>query len=467
MTSLPRQLFTRRITQTTPDMQNAIERQEDRLRLPHTNKPRLVVIGGGFAGLNLIKNIDISQYQVVLLDRYNYHTFVPLLYQVATAGLEAGSVIGPLRKVFQRNAEVHFRMLEARRIDPQAQRIHTSLGEIAYDHLVIAAGTKPNYFGNQDIARHALPLKTLPDAVDMRNRVLQALEQAEMSDNSDERDRLLHFVVVGGGPTGVELAGALAELKRFILPADYPDTDIERMTITLVEGTDRLLSTMSAQSSRHALHTLEEMGVEVRLNKMVKSYDGKRVIFQDGDHINSETLIWGAGVTGAVVGGLDPASVQRGQYVVDTYNRIKGYDNIYALGDIARFVSEAFPQGLPGVAQVAIQQGKHLAKNLNRMARGRELRPFAYFDKGSLATIGRNKAVADLPNGWHLSGFPAWFIWAFIHIYYLVGMRNKVVTFVNWIINYLTYERGVRMILRPEPYEAPAEAETRVPAEVR
>lgn len=438
------------------------ERQADRLRLPRTDKPRLVVIGGGFAGLNLIKNIDVKKYQVVLLDRYNYHTFVPLLYQVATAGLEAGSVIGPLRKIFQRNAEVHFRMLEARQVDPEAQLIHTSLGEIHYDYLVIATGTRPNYFGNAAIARHSLPLKTLPDAVAMRNRVLQALERAEMSDDVAEQDRLLHFVVVGGGPTGVELAGALAELKRFILPADYPDTDMERMNITLVEGTDRLLSTMSEQSSQGALRTLEKMGVEVRLNKMVATYNGQQVVFTDGDSIESETLIWGAGVTGALITGLDPANIQRGQYVVDHYNRIRSYDNIFALGDIARFVSDAFPQGLPGVAQVAIQQGKHLAKNLNRLARGRELRPFAYFDKGSLATIGRNKAVADLPNGWHLNGFPAWFIWAFIHIYYLVGMRNKVVTFINWVVNYLTYERGVRMILRPDAAEPPTETVEKV-----
>ncbi len=420
------------------------------LNIPAPNgKPRIVVIGGGFAGLNFVHKLDTDRYQVVLLDRHNYHTFAPLLYQVATAGLEAPDICGPLRKSFRRKPDFHFRMLAVHGIDPAVRQVSTEAGMVAYDHLVLATGTRANFFGNANIEAHTLPLKTVPDARRLRNRIFQTLERADLTDDPAERERLMTFVIVGGGPSGVELAGALSELRRHVLTNDYPDTPMEKLRFILVEGGDQLLSTFSDKSSDDAQRNLEDMGIELRFGQLMTDYDGRTATFKDGSTIESDTVIWGAGVTGEVVEGLRDDSVQKAHYLIDDHLRVKAYDNIYALGDVAYLTSAVWPKGHPGVAQVAIQMGKRLAENFNNLARGKEARPFKYFDKGNLAIIGRNRAVADLPKNIHFNGIPAWFIWAFVHIFYLIGFRNRLFTFLSWVGNYVTYNRAVRLVLEP------------------
>ena len=420
------------------------------LNLPASGgKDRIVVVGGGFAGLHFVRKIDTRHYQVVLLDRYNYHTFAPLLYQVATAGIEAPDICGPLRKSFRDKTDFHFRMLEVHGIDAGAGRVRTGAGPIPYDHLVLATGTRANFFGNASLEKHALPLKTVPDARRLRNHIFQTLEQLDLTDDPDERDRLRTFVIVGGGPSGVELAGALSELRRHVLERDYPDTPMERLRFILVEGGNRLLSAFSERSSKDARRNLEEMNIELQFGKLLSEYDGRVATLNDGSTIATRTVIWGAGVTGEVIEGLSEDSSAKACYVVDGQLRVKGYDNVYALGDVALLTDAAWPQGHPGVAQVAIQMGERLAENFNAVAAGKAGKTFRYRDKGNLAIIGRNRAVADLPKNVHLNGFPAWFIWAFVHIFYLVGWRNRLFTFLTWVSNYLTFNRTVRLVLEP------------------
>ncbi|MGB3802302.1 MAG: NAD(P)/FAD-dependent oxidoreductase [Lewinella sp.] len=422
----------------------------DALNLPEPgDKSRIVVIGGGFAGINFVDRLDTRHYQVVLLDRHNYHTFAPLLYQVATAGLEAPDVCGPLRKSFRSKEDFHFRMLEVRGIDPEQQIVRTGAGPIHFDELVIATGTRANFFGSEDIEAHALPLKTVPDARRLRNHIFQTLERLDMTNDAAERERLMTFVIVGGGPSGVELAGALSELRRHVLNRDYPDTSIEQLRFILVEGSDRLLSGFSDKSSVDARRNLEDMDIELRFDTLLSGYDGQTATLKDGTAIPAATVIWGAGVTGEIVEGLRADSQQRARYVVDEQLRVQGYAHVYALGDVALLTNAQWPKGHPGVAQVAIQMGLRLAKNFNALAVGKAGRPFSYLDKGSLAIIGRNRAVADLPKNVHLNGMPAWFIWAFVHIFYLIGWRNRAFTFLSWVANYVTYNRAVRLVLEP------------------
>ena len=422
----------------------------DTLNIPEpSSKPRIVVIGGGFAGLNFLSKLDTRHYQAVLLDRRNYHTFAPLLYQVATAGLEAPDICGPLRKSFRSKTDFHFRMLGVTGIDAEAQTVRTEAGSVRYDHLVIATGTRANFFGNPNLERHALPLKTVPDARNLRNHIFQTLEHADLCDDPDERRRLMTFIIVGGGPSGVELAGALSELRRHVLQHDYPDTPMSQLRFILVEGGQQLLEAFSDESSDDARRNLEEMGIELRFGHLITEYDGRTATFKDGTTIESNTLIWGAGVTGEVIEGLRDDSVQRARYVIDDQLRVRGYPEVYALGDISYLTSEAWPHGHPGVAQVAIQMGKRLAHNFNRLAAGKQPEPFRYVDKGNLAIIGRNRAVADLPKDIHFNGFPAWFVWAFVHIFYLIGFRNRLFTFLSWVGNYVTYNRAVRLVLEP------------------
>ncbi|PPK88137.1 NADH dehydrogenase [Neolewinella xylanilytica] len=422
----------------------------DAVNLPAPgSKTRIVVVGGGFAGLNFVSKLDTRAYQVVLLDRHNYHTFAPLLYQVATAGIEAPDVCGPLRKSFRGKQDFHFRMLEARGIDPDRRVIRTGAGTIRYDHLVLATGTRANFFGNANVAAHALPLKTVPDARRLRNHIFQTLEQVDMTDDPRERERLMTFVIVGGGPSGVELAGALSELRRHVLDRDYPDTPMGGLRFVLVEGSDQLLGGFSEKSSADARRNLEEMGVELRFGTLLSDYDGRTATLKDGSTIETATVIWGAGVTGEIIRGLGEGSVTKARYVIDDRLRVRAYDNVYALGDIAFLTNDSWPKGHPGVAQVAIQMGQRLARNFNALAKGEPTRPFVYFDKGNLAIIGRNRAVADLPKNVHLNGFPAWFIWAFVHIFYLIGWRNRLFTFLTWASNYVTYNRAVRLVLEP------------------
>lgn len=425
-------------------------------QLPDIGKPRIVIIGGGFAGIQIIKNLRMKDVQVVMLDRHNYHTFQPLLYQVATAGLEPDSIAAPLRKVFDDEENFFFRMANVNSISPDENMVNTDIGRIHYDYLVIATGTKTNYFGNKAIEELAFPLKQVPQALNLRSHFLQNFERAVTSDSEEEIDRLTNFVIVGGGPTGVELAGALGELKTHVLPRDYPELDFNvHMHIHLVEGLERLLPTMSEKAGFRAQKDLEQrFKVSVKLKTMVEDFDGYHVKLSNGETIHSETLIWAAGVSGIILPGLDKAQTERNRYVVDHFNRVDGYDNVFAVGDVAKMSTPNYPQGHPQVATVAMQQGTNLGKNFVQLLKGQHMNPFSYTEKGYMATIGRNRAVADLPGKIRFGGFVAWIIWMFVHLLYLVSFRQKLVTLGNWIWNYFTYDRGTRLIIRPFDYRS-------------
>ncbi|MCB0464946.1 MAG: NAD(P)/FAD-dependent oxidoreductase [Aequorivita sp.] len=420
------------------------------MNIPETGAPRIVVIGGGFAGISFIKKLQKEKVQIVLFDRHNYHTFQPLLYQVSTASLEPDSIAYPLRKIFRRNKDFHFRMAKVKNINTETSTIDSSIGSLRYDYLVIATGTRTNFFGNESIAENSMPMKTVPQALNIRSLILQNIEQADITTDVVERKRLLNFVIAGAGPTGVELAGALAEFRKGILENDYPELDEDEMNVHLIEGENRVLPPMSETVSKKALIFLEKLGVQVHLGAYINDYDGKRVTTNDGKVFETATFIWAAGVTGALIKGLHgEALVERAnRYRVDGYNKVKGFENIFALGDIALMESKEYPKGHPQVAQPAIQQGKHLGKNFRKMLRGNKMEPFTYFDKGSMATVGRNKAVVDIRN-MHFGGIIAWYLWMFVHLWFLVGFRNRVVTFFNWTYNYINYDRAARLIIRP------------------
>ncbi|MDX5422476.1 MAG: NAD(P)/FAD-dependent oxidoreductase [Hymenobacteraceae bacterium] len=421
------------------------------LNIPETSKPRVVIIGGGFGGINLAKKLPEKEFQVVMFDKQNYHGFWPLLYQVATAGLEPDSIAEPLRKMFGGDdyEDFYFRLVRVTNIDPSTKTISTLVGDLTYDFLVIATGTKTNYFGNDQIKKFSFPLKQVPDALNLRSQMLQCFEQASMTSNPEVWQSLMNFVIVGGGPTGVELAGALAEMQKHVLPTDYPDIDFNKMNIYLIEGMDRVLPPMSPEASEKTYQYLQELGIKVKLNTLVESYDGSVVTFKGGEQVRAHTLIWAAGVSGALIDGLPEEVLERGRILVNEFNQVQGFNDIFAIGDIAMMKTPEFPKGHPGVAQPAIQQGKLLAKNMKRIIRKEPLVPFKYKDKGSLAIIGRNKAVADLPKDTHLGGFFAWVIWLFVHIMYLIGFRNKLVVLSNWIYKFFTYENSTRLIIRP------------------
>ncbi|WP_114783939.1 NAD(P)/FAD-dependent oxidoreductase [Botryobacter ruber] len=420
------------------------------LNIPATTKPRVVIIGGGFGGINLVKKLSGKDFQVVMFDKQNYHGFWPLLYQVATAGLEPEAIAEPLRKMFGDEYEdFHFRLARVTGIDPVAKTVTTLVGTTTYDYLVIATGTKTNFFGNKEIEKYSFPLKQIPDAIRLRSHLLQSFEQANMITDPEVRQSLLNFVIVGGGPTGVELAGALAEMRKHVLPSDYPGLDFSKMNIYMIEGMDRVLPPMAPESSQKTHKYLDKKGVIIRLNTLVDSYDGEVATLKSGEIIHTHTLIWAAGVAGALVDGLPPESVERGRILVNEFNQVKGFPEVFAIGDIALMKTDEYPKGHPGVAQPAIQQGKLLADNLKHLLRNEPLEPFKYHDKGSLAIIGRNQAVADLPGNVHLSGFFAWVTWLFVHIMYLIGFRNKLVVLSNWMYKFFTYESGTRIIIRP------------------
>ena len=415
--------------------------------IPDSDFPRVVIVGGGFAGLNLAKSLRKTKAQVVLLDKNNFHTFQPLLYQVATAGLEPDSIAGPLRKSFEGNSNYFFRMIKVTGVNVEHKEVITTIGNLKYDYLILANGSVTNYFNKKDFRPKVLPLKRIVHALDVRSHILQNFEQAVMTHDENEFEKLMNIVVVGGGPTGVEVSGALAELRRHILPKDYPDMDFSRMRIHLIEGSERLLSGMSDFAGKEALKYIEKMDVEVQLSTFVEDYDGDTVTLNDGT-IKTATVVWSAGVRGNVVEGLDESAVEKSRILVDQYSRVKGTENVFALGDVAMMQSDEFPNGHPMVAAVAMQQGWHLAKNFKNLLEGKNLKEFKYFDKGSMATIGKNKAVVDMPNGMRFKGFFAWLIWMFVHIMYLIGFRNKLITLNNWIWSYFTYDKGTRLIIR-------------------
>ena len=420
------------------------------MNIPTSKYPRIVIIGGGFAGIALSKKLRNKNVQVVLIDKHNYHTFQPLLYQVATGGLEAGSIAYPIRKVIQEYKDFYFRLTSVKEIDTKHQKIITEIGDLNYDYLVIASGSKTNYFGNKEIERNSMSMKTIPQSLNIRSLILENFEQAVLTKNQADRNMLINFVLVGAGPTGVELAGALAEMKKAILQKDYPDLDIDKMQINLIQSGDRILNTMSEKSSAAAEKFLLDLGVKIWKNVRVTNYDGRTITTNTDLTFDSATVIWTAGVQGVKIIGLDPKSlVEKVDRVrVNQYNQVVGYDNIFAIGDICSMETEKYPQGHPMMAQPAMQQGKLLGENLIKLIQKKTMTPFEYKDKGSMATIGRNLAVVDLPH-YHFSGIFAWFVWMFVHLFSLIGFKNKAVVFLNWVYNYIKFDREGRLIIRP------------------
>ena len=420
------------------------------MNIPTSKNPRIVIIGGGFAGIALAKQLRNKNVQVVLLDKHNYHTFQPLLYQVATGGLEAGSIAYPIRKVIQEYQDFYFRLTAVKEIDTVNQKVISEIGDLNYDYLVIATGSKTNYFGNKEIERNAMAMKTIPQSLNIRSLILENFEQAVLTTDMSEKNNLINFVLVGGGPTGVELAGALAEMKKAILQKDYPDLDINKMQINLIQSGDRILNTMSEKSSQAAQDFLEKLGVKIWKNVRVTNYDGRTITTNTDLTFETATVIWTAGVQGATISGLDGKSlIDKVERIrVNAFNQVIGYDNIFAIGDIASMETPNYPQGHPMVAQPALQQGKLLGKNLINLIQKKSLQAFEYNDLGSMATIGRNKAVVDLPK-YHFAGIFAWFVWMFVHLFSLIGFKNKAVVFLNWVYNYIRFDREGRLIIRP------------------
>jgi NADH dehydrogenase len=420
------------------------------MNIPHSSNPRVVIIGGGFAGLAMAKKLKNKNVQVVLLDKHNYHTFQPLLYQVATGGLEAGSIAYPIRKVIQEYNDFYFRLTSVKEIDTQNQKIISEIGDLHYDYLVIATGSKTNYFGNKEIERNAMSMKTIPQSLNIRSLILENFEQAVLTRDEADRNALINFVLVGAGPTGVELAGALAEMKRAILQKDYPDLDVSKMGIHLIQSGDRVLNTMSEKSSTAAEKFLVDLGVTVWKNVRVTNYDGRTITTNSDVTFETATVIWTAGVQGAAIAGLDAKSlVEKVERIrVNQFNQVVGYENIFAIGDIASMESELYPQGHPMMAQPAMQQGELLGENLIKLVANKPMKPFEYNDKGSMATIGRNLAVVDLPR-YHFHGVFAWFVWMLVHLFSLIGFKNKAVVFLNWVYNYIRFDREGRLIVRP------------------
>ena len=420
------------------------------MNIPQSSNPRVVIIGGGFAGIALAKQLRNKNVQVVLLDKHNYHTFQPLLYQVATGGLEAGSIAYPIRKVIQEFDDFYFRLTSVKEIDTENKRVITEIGDLSYDYLVIATGSKTNYFGNKEIERNSMAMKTIPQSLNIRSLILENFEQAVLIKDSAEKNSLINFVLVGGGPTGVELAGALAEMKKEILQKDYPDLDIAKMEINLVQGGDRILDSMSEKSSQEAEKFLMDLGVKIWKDVRVTNYDGRTITTNTDLTFETATVIWTAGVKGALVAGLEAKSLVENvkRIRVNQFNQVVGYDNIFAVGDIALMELEEYPRGHPMMAQPAFQQGKLLGENFARLVNNQPMEAFKYKDKGAMATIGRNKAVVDLPH-YHFSGVFAWFVWMFVHLFSLIGFKNKAMVFLNWVYNYIRFDREGRLIIRP------------------
>ena len=418
--------------------------------LPESAQPRVVIVGCGFGGLRLAQALADAPVQVVMVDRNNYHNFQPLLYQVATGALEADSIAYPIRKIFAGQKNFFYRMADVKSVAPAQNSLQTSVGDIRYDYLVLATGSLTNFFGNESIEKNAMQIKSIPNALNLRSFIFQNFERALLVSDPEERQALLNIVVVGGGPTGAEISGSLAEMRRHVLPKDYPELDFEKMQIFLVEAGPALLGPMSKASQADAKRYLDELGVQVKLNTSIKKFEKGRAYYSDTDYIPTENMVWAAGVNGAALAGLPEPIITRNKRInVNQWNQVQGQRNVFAIGDVANMVTEEMPKGLPMLAPVAQQQATHLADNLQRLLRGEAPVDFKYFDKGVMAIISRNKAVVDLPKGVHFKGFLGWLSWLFIHLILLVGFRNKVVALVDWAFSYFNSDQALRLIIRP------------------
>ncbi|HTR29651.1 MAG TPA: NAD(P)/FAD-dependent oxidoreductase [Puia sp.] len=414
-----------------------------------SQRTRIVIIGAGFAGLRIARSLNNTPCEVCLIDRHNYHEFQPLMYQVATARLEPSSISFPLRKVFHHTRNVHIRIAEVQRIDTAAKVVQTSIGEAAYDRLVIALGCTTNFFGNQRIESHAFPMKSVPNAMALRNRILQTFEDTIVAGPA-ERQALLNFVIVGGGPTGVELSGAMAEMKKYILPKDYPGIDFSRLTIYLLEGSPNTLNAMSEPSKIKSREYLEKLGVIVRTGTVVEDYDGETVTLKGGETIAARNVIWAAGVTGNRIEGIPATSMVRGNRLkTNRYHEVEGLEAVYAIGDIAWMATPKYPNGHPQLANVAIAHAASLAHNFKRELHGKPRMEFEYHNKGTMATVGKRKAVVDLP---HISfqGFFAWLTWMFVHLMLILSVKNKLFIFLNWMMSYFANDSTLRLMLKPD-----------------
>ena len=420
-----------------------------RANIKRNEQRRVVVVGGGLGGLKLVSSLRDTDFQVVLVDKNNYNQFPPLIYQVASAGLEPSNISFPFRRLFQGWKNFFFRMAEVQHIDTEEKAIKTSIGTIHYDDLVLAAGATTNFFGNKNIEASALPMKSVSESMRLRNTILQNLERAETEDNEARKQALMNIAIVGGGPSGVEIAGVLAEMKQTILPRDYPDLDTSCMHIYLINATPHLLGAMSERSSREAEKALKELGVEVMTNCMVTDYVDKELVLKDGQRISAETVIWVSGIKANNIDGIPTESIgHAGRILVDRFNRVKGLKDVYAIGDQCIVEGdEAYPYGHPQLAQVAIQQAKTLAKNLIRQEKGETEQPFSYHNLGTMATIGRKKAVVEIGK-LKFGGFFAWLLWLIVHLRSILGVKNKTIVFLNWMWSYMNYKQSLRLILK-------------------
>jgi NADH dehydrogenase len=420
------------------------------INIPETDKKRVVIVGCGFAGLTLAKKLRKSPFQVVIIDKHNYHQFQPLFYQIASAGLDADSITFPIRKIFQKYEDFYIRKAVVEEVKVSESQLITSLGNIIYDYLVLAHGATNSFFGSDKMRQFSKGMKSIGEALDLRNTLLLNFENAIATIDKEEQNRLLNIVIIGGGPSGVEIAGALAEMNKFVIRKDYPELKDKNVNIYLIEGTERLLNSMSAKSSEKARQFLEKSGVRILTNTFAVDCDNISVTTSTGEKINTGLILWTAGISGNRIKGFSPENYGKGgRFYVDRSSRIKGYENIFAIGDISLMTEGKYPSGHPQVAQVAIQQAKLLSGNLKNLSKYKPLEEFSYKDLGTMATVGKHLAVVELPH-FHFHGVFAWFVWMFIHLMGIIGVRNKLMIFINWAWKYFTYDQSLRLILRPK-----------------
>jgi len=410
---------------------------------------QIVIVGCGFGEITLVKKLSNLKVNIIIIDKNNYHTFQPLLYQVATGGLEAENIAYPVRKIFRRHKNLIFRMAEVISVNEAEKKVITNSGYISYDYLVLATGSTSKYFNFEPVKNKLLPLKSLTDALNMRSLLMQNLERSLTIVNTEEQEEAVNVAIIGGGPAGLEIAGAIAEMKKYVLPLDFPELDLSRMHIYLFEASTRLLSGMSDKASKHAYRYLENMGVIIKIATRVKSFDGRQLFLEEGESFRTDTVIWTAGVKPNKISGLKETSyLNTDRLLIDEYNNLIDSNNIFALGDVSACITDNYPGGLPILAPVAIQQAKHLAENFKLMLSGKPLKPFVFKNKGVMATIGRKRAVVDLPK-WKFHGFFAWLVWMFVHIVSLIGFKNRILTFIEWSGSYFNYDKPLGIILPP------------------